>query len=119
MLMPSTHMVPIKPYHFLALKRIYCGHFVKHIIVALECSHVSKTTYAFISNHINNPFSSDGLDFWGAIFDNGSSDGAVSDIYEQRSEVMIGCLYNWYPEIWEISQFIAKSAVTVLGPGPT
>ncbi|XP_058984610.1 uncharacterized protein LOC101895628 [Musca domestica] len=60
-----------------------------------------------------------GLDFWGAVFDNGSSDGAVSDIYEQRSEVMIGCLYNWYPEIWEISQFIAKSAVTVLGPGPT
>ncbi|XP_061392752.1 uncharacterized protein LOC133328218, partial [Musca vetustissima] len=60
-----------------------------------------------------------GLDFWGAIFDNGTSDGAIGDIYEQRTEVVIGCLYNWYPEVWEISQFIAKSAVTVLGPGPT
>ncbi|XP_073815247.1 ionotropic receptor 92a [Musca autumnalis] len=60
-----------------------------------------------------------GPDFWGSIWDNGSSEGSVSDIYEQRTEVVIGCIYNWYPDLWETSQFIAKSAITVMGPGPT
>ncbi|KAH8280162.1 hypothetical protein KR018_012567 [Drosophila ironensis] len=59
-----------------------------------------------------------GADNWGGIYDNGSSDGMLGDIYQQRVELAIGCIYNWYNGITETSQTIARSSVTILGPAP-
>uniref|UniRef100_B3NYZ5 GG23878 n=1 Tax=Drosophila erecta TaxID=7220 RepID=B3NYZ5_DROER len=59
-----------------------------------------------------------GADNWGGIYDNESSDGMLGDIYEQRVEVAIGCIYNWYDGITETSDTIARSSVTILGPAP-
>ncbi|KAI8046561.1 hypothetical protein M5D96_002772, partial [Drosophila gunungcola] len=59
-----------------------------------------------------------GADNWGGIYDNESSDGMLGDIYEQRVEMAIGCIYNWYDGITETSHTIARSSVTILGPGP-
>ncbi|TMW48189.1 hypothetical protein DOY81_006735, partial [Sarcophaga bullata] len=57
-------------------------------------------------------------DDWGIIFENGSAEGMLGDLYKQQTEMAIGCIYNWYNDITETSQFIARSAVTILGPGP-
>lgn len=43
----------------------------------------------------------------------------LGDLYKQHTEMAIGCIYNWYNDITETSQFIARSAVTILGPGPS
>ncbi|KMZ02453.1 uncharacterized protein LOC6727352 [Drosophila simulans] len=59
-----------------------------------------------------------GADNWGGIYDNESSDGMLGDIYEQRVEMAIGCIYNWYDGITETSHTIARSSVTILGPAP-
>ncbi|XP_017048767.1 uncharacterized protein LOC108093303 [Drosophila ficusphila] len=59
-----------------------------------------------------------GADNWGGIYDNESSDGMLGDIYEQRVELAIGCIYNWYNGITETSHTIARSSVTILGPAP-
>lgn len=63
-------------------------------------------------------FLADGADNWGGIYDNESSDGMLGDIYEQRVEMAIGCIYNWYDGITETSHTIARSSVTILGPAP-
>jgi len=42
----------------------------------------------------------------------------LGDIYEQRVEMAIGCIYNWYDGITETSHAIARSSVTILGPAP-
>lgn len=60
----------------------------------------------------------DGADNWGGIYENETSDGMLGDIYEQRVELAIGCIYNWYDGITETSVTIARSSVTVLGPAP-
>ncbi|XP_037823173.1 uncharacterized protein LOC119611595, partial [Lucilia sericata] len=57
-------------------------------------------------------------DNWGIIYDNGSTEGMLGDLYKQNTEMAIGCIYNWYNDITETSRFIARSAVTILGPGP-
>ncbi|EDW24331.1 GL23463 [Drosophila persimilis] len=59
-----------------------------------------------------------GADNWGSIYENESSDGMLGDIYEQRVELAIGCIYNWYDGITETSYHIARSSVTILGPAP-
>ncbi|XP_037727949.1 uncharacterized protein LOC119558556 [Drosophila subpulchrella] len=59
-----------------------------------------------------------GADNWGGIYENESSDGMLGDIYEQRVEMAIGCIYNWYDGITETSHAIARSSVTILGPAP-
>ncbi|XP_020814083.1 uncharacterized protein LOC110188646 [Drosophila serrata] len=59
-----------------------------------------------------------GADNWGGIYENESSDGMLGDIYEQRVELAIGCIYNWYDGITETSVTIARSSVTILGPAP-
>ncbi|XP_039492564.2 uncharacterized protein LOC120452409 [Drosophila santomea] len=59
-----------------------------------------------------------GADNWGGIYDNESSDGMLGDIYGQRVEMAIGCIYNWYDGITETSHPIARSSVTILGPAP-
>ncbi|KAH8336597.1 hypothetical protein KR074_011987 [Drosophila pseudoananassae] len=59
-----------------------------------------------------------GADNWGGIYENESSDGMLGDIYEQRVELAIGCIYNWYNGITETSHTIARSSVTLLGPAP-
>ncbi|KAH8381663.1 hypothetical protein KR093_010371, partial [Drosophila rubida] len=60
----------------------------------------------------------DGADNWGSIYENESADGMLGDIYKQRVELAIGCIYNWYDGITETSHPIARSAVTILGPAP-
>ncbi|XP_075161285.1 ionotropic receptor 92a [Haematobia irritans] len=57
-------------------------------------------------------------DDWGIILDNGTTEGMLGDLYEQHMEMAIGCIYNWYNNLMEVSQFIARSAVTIMGPGP-
>ncbi|XP_046806357.1 uncharacterized protein LOC111674785 [Lucilia cuprina] len=57
-------------------------------------------------------------DNWGIIYDNGSAEGMLGDLYKQNTEMAIGCIYNWYNDVTETSRFIARSAVTILGPGP-
>ncbi|EDW16452.2 uncharacterized protein Dmoj_GI22230 [Drosophila mojavensis] len=57
-----------------------------------------------------------GADNWGSIYDNESADGMLGDLYKQRVELAIGCIYNWYDGITETSHAIARSAVTILGP---
>lgn len=42
----------------------------------------------------------------------------LGDVYNQKVEMAIGCIYNWYNEITETSKVIARSAVTILGPAP-
>ncbi|KAH8383357.1 hypothetical protein KR009_008155 [Drosophila setifemur] len=59
-----------------------------------------------------------GADNWGGIYENETSDGMLGDIYEQRVELAIGCIYNWYNGITETSHSIARSSVTILGPAP-
>ncbi|ALC47513.1 Ir92a [Drosophila busckii] len=59
-----------------------------------------------------------GADNWGSIYENESADGLLGDLYLQRIELAIGCIYNWYNNITETSSTIARSAVTVLGPAP-
>ncbi|KAH8243826.1 hypothetical protein KR032_010418, partial [Drosophila birchii] len=59
-----------------------------------------------------------GADNWGGIYENETSDGMLGDIYEQRVELAIGCIYNWYDGITETSVTIARSSVTILGPAP-
>ncbi|KAH8311157.1 hypothetical protein KR044_004609, partial [Drosophila immigrans] len=59
-----------------------------------------------------------GADNWGSIYENESADGMLGDIYKQRVELAIGCIYNWYDGITETSHPIARSAVTILGPAP-
>ncbi|XP_064551072.1 uncharacterized protein Ir92a [Drosophila montana] len=59
-----------------------------------------------------------GADNWGSIYDNETADGMLGDIYKQRVELAIGCIYNWYNGITETSHTIARSAVTILGPAP-
>ncbi|EDW83205.2 uncharacterized protein Dwil_GK22446 [Drosophila willistoni] len=59
-----------------------------------------------------------GADNWGGIYDNGTADGMLGDIYKQRVELAIGCIYNWYDQITETSATIARSSVTILGPAP-
>ncbi|EDV30287.2 uncharacterized protein Dana_GF23026 [Drosophila ananassae] len=60
-----------------------------------------------------------GADNWGGIYENETSDGMLGDIYEQRVELAIGCIYNWYNGITETSHTIARSSVTFLGPAPS
>lgn len=60
----------------------------------------------------------DGADNWGSIYENDSADGMLGDIYYQRVELAIGCIYNWYNGITETSHPITRSAVTILGPAP-
>ncbi|KAH8417936.1 hypothetical protein KR222_008706, partial [Zaprionus bogoriensis] len=57
-----------------------------------------------------------GADNWGSIYENESADGMLGDIYRQRVELAIGCIYNWYDGITETSHPISRSAVTILGP---
>ncbi|KAM8706383.1 hypothetical protein ACLKA7_010631 [Drosophila subpalustris] len=59
-----------------------------------------------------------GADNWGSIYENESADGMLGDIYKQRVELAIGCIYNWYDGITETSHPISRSAVTILGPAP-
>ncbi|XP_034664716.1 uncharacterized protein LOC117899058 [Drosophila subobscura] len=59
-----------------------------------------------------------GADNWGSIYENETSDGMLGDIYDQRVELAIGCIYNWYDGITETSHHIARSSVTILGPAP-
>ncbi|XP_032597542.1 uncharacterized protein LOC6569701 [Drosophila grimshawi] len=59
-----------------------------------------------------------GADNWGAIYENESAHGMLGDIYKQRVELAIGCIYNWYDGITETSHTIARSAVTIIGPAP-
>ncbi|XP_022227090.2 uncharacterized protein LOC111077214 [Drosophila obscura] len=59
-----------------------------------------------------------GADNWGSIYENETSDGMLGDIYDQRVELAIGCIYNWYDGITETSHVIARSSVTILGPAP-
>ncbi|XP_030371626.1 uncharacterized protein LOC115621922 [Scaptodrosophila lebanonensis] len=59
-----------------------------------------------------------GADNWGGIYENETADGMLGDIYTQRVELAIGCIYNWYDGITETSHTIARSAVTILGPAP-
>uniref|UniRef100_A0A1I8PFK8 Ionotropic glutamate receptor C-terminal domain-containing protein n=1 Tax=Stomoxys calcitrans TaxID=35570 RepID=A0A1I8PFK8_STOCA len=58
-------------------------------------------------------------DNWGFIFENGTTEGMLGDLYEQHMELAIGCVYNWYNSLTEVSRFIARSAVTIMGPGPS
>ncbi|XP_017489126.1 PREDICTED: uncharacterized protein LOC108377379, partial [Rhagoletis zephyria] len=59
-----------------------------------------------------------GADNWGYIYENQSSVGMLGDLYIQDFEVAIGCIYNWYNSITEVSYTIARSSVAVLGPAP-
>ncbi|CAD6994175.1 unnamed protein product [Ceratitis capitata] len=59
-----------------------------------------------------------GVDNWGYIYENETWGGVLGGIYTQNVEVAIGCIYNWYNNITETSNTIARSAVTLLGPAP-
>nr|QKN21513.1 ionotropic receptor [Zeugodacus tau] len=59
-----------------------------------------------------------GADNWGVIYENESATGMLGDVYTQNVEVAVGCIYNWYNNITETSNVIARSSVAILGPSP-
>lgn len=58
----------------------------------------------------------DGIDDWGEIYENGSSYGLVGGLYKNEVEIVVGCVYSWYYEFFELSFPTAKSAVVILVP---
>ncbi|XP_039948055.1 uncharacterized protein LOC120766544 isoform X1 [Bactrocera tryoni] len=59
-----------------------------------------------------------GADNWGYIYENESATGMLGDVYTQNVEIAVGCIYNWYNNITETSNIIARSSVAILGPAP-
>lgn len=54
-------------------------------------------------------------DFWGGI-ENGTADGPIGDVYNGDTDFTIGCIYQWYSDIFDVTKAIAKSGVTLVVP---
>ncbi|XP_055681871.1 uncharacterized protein LOC129789214 [Lutzomyia longipalpis] len=55
-------------------------------------------------------------DFWGALYENGSSDGLLGSVYQKEIDFAIGCLSTWFYHQMDISFTIAKSSVLFIVP---
>lgn len=54
-------------------------------------------------------------DYWGGI-ENGTGDGQIGAVYDHQVDFAIGCIYKWYSDVFDMTQSVAKSAVTLLVP---
>uniref|UniRef100_A0A1A9WSE8 Ionotropic glutamate receptor C-terminal domain-containing protein n=1 Tax=Glossina brevipalpis TaxID=37001 RepID=A0A1A9WSE8_9MUSC len=59
-----------------------------------------------------------GVDGWGVVYDNGTAEGMFGGLFAQHIEIAIGCIYNWYNDLYEASNVITQSRVKLLTPGP-
>ncbi|XP_055698602.1 ionotropic receptor 21a-like [Phlebotomus papatasi] len=55
-------------------------------------------------------------DFWGTLYENGSSDGLLGSVYKKEVDFVVGCVSMWYYNEMDFSFTIAKSAVRLLVP---
>uniref|UniRef100_A0A1A9W4F2 Ionotropic glutamate receptor C-terminal domain-containing protein n=1 Tax=Glossina brevipalpis TaxID=37001 RepID=A0A1A9W4F2_9MUSC len=80
--------------------------------------HLFLCEYENPAEFLGNELLQYGADGRGVVYDNGTAEGMFGGLFAQHIELAIGCIYNWYNDLYEASNVITQSTVKLLTPGP-